>query len=139
MRSSLTETQGKTGPTIAEVAARWTARRAEWSRLGARLDGEKLASEILADLTAIVSVERDTLLSVKAAAAETGYSADSLGRMIRVGKLENHGSKRRPLVRRDDLPRRVRSERRVAATMDTEATSIGAVTRLAVASRLHRA
>ena len=139
MRSSLSESPRKTGRTIAEVTARWTARRAEWSRLGVRLDGEKLASEILADLTAIVTVERDTLLSVKAAAAETGYSADSLGRMIRVGKLENHGSKRRPLVRRDDLPRRVRSQRRVAATMDAEATSIGAVTRLAVASRLHRA
>ena len=139
MRSSLTETPGNTGATIAEVAARWTARREEWSRLGVRLDGEKLASEILADLTAIVTVERDTLLSVKAAAAETGYSVDSLGRMIRVGKLEKHGSKRRPLVRRDDLPRRVRAERRVAATRDAEATSIGAVTRLAVASRLHRA
>ena len=139
MRSPLTVAPREADRTIADVAARWTARRAEWGRLGVRLDGEKLASEILADLTAIVSVERDTLLSVRAADAETGYSADSLGRMIRVGKLENHGSKRRPLVRRDDLPRRVRSERRVAATRDTEATSIGAVARLAVASRLHRA
>lgn len=40
------------------------------------------------------------------AALWSGYDVDSIGRMIREGKLTNHGNKNRPKVRRSDLPRK---------------------------------
>jgi hypothetical protein len=38
----------------------------------------------------------------------TGYSADHLGRLIREGKLANHGRPNAPRVRAADLPRKRR-------------------------------
>lgn len=46
------------------------------------------------------------LVSLKRAALISGYDAKSLGKMIKAGKLVNHGTVRRPLVRRGDLPRK---------------------------------
>ncbi len=43
-------------------------------------------------------------LTLSQAAAENGYSADHLARLIREGRLPNAGRKHRPLVRRCDLP-----------------------------------
>lgn len=63
----------------------------------------------------------DELLTLQAAAEESGYSADHLGRLVRDGKLANHGRSHVPRVRRGELPRKPaalhseRSEDKVAA------------------------
>lgn len=59
----------------------------------------------------------DRLLSLGEAAAASGYSVDHLGRLIRQGRIANAGRKGKPLVRLEDLPRRV---------AELEATSITA-------------
>jgi hypothetical protein len=45
-------------------------------------------------------------LSLGEAAAETGYSADHLGRLVRQGRIPNAGRKNAPRVLRSDLPRK---------------------------------
>lgn len=90
----------------ARILAKWVQRRAEWPGLAVRVDGAKLAEEVLADLAALAEVEIGELLTLRAAADECGYDEDSLGRMIRRGRLISYGEKGRPLVRRGDLPRK---------------------------------
>ena len=46
------------------------------------------------------------LISVAQAAIETGWSVDGIGGMIADGRVPNHGTKRRPKVRRGDIPRK---------------------------------
>ena len=46
------------------------------------------------------------LLTLTEAAAVCGYSPDHLGRLLRQGKLRNHGRSNAPRVRRVDLPRK---------------------------------
>ncbi len=45
-------------------------------------------------------------VSVAEAAVLSGYTANGLGGMIRRGEIENVGTKRRPRIRRRDVPRR---------------------------------
>lgn len=51
-------------------------------------------------------MDQTELVSPTEAALLSGYDADSIGRMIRDGRLTNHGSKNRPKVRRSDLPKK---------------------------------
>ena len=88
------------------VRARWRALREELRRLGALVDGSKLCDEVLADLDAALTAAADEILSLKQAAAESGYSADYLARLIRAGKLPNAGRPHAPAIRRRDLPRK---------------------------------
>lgn len=46
-------------------------------------------------------------LTLQEAAAESGYSTDHLGRLLRASELPNGGTKGHPRIRRSDLPRRV--------------------------------
>lgn len=46
------------------------------------------------------------LLTLTEAANDCGYSADHLSRLVRRGAITNHGKAGRPLVRRQDLPRK---------------------------------
>lgn len=55
-------------------------------------------------------------VSVQEAALLTGYTADALGRMLARGDLQNVGNKRRPRVRRMDLPAKPGYRRRAAST-----------------------
>lgn len=95
--------------TAAELRDRWQRRLDEWRRLGVSVDGAKLAAEILADLDRLASDSADQLLSLSEAAALSGYHAESLARLIRQGKLTNHGTRRRPRLRCADLPHKARS------------------------------
>lgn len=89
-----------------QITARWIARRDEWARLGASLNGSALAEDVLADLRALAEAEEGELLNLTQAAGASGYSADHLGREIREGRIPNAGRLNRPLVRRGDLPRK---------------------------------
>jgi hypothetical protein len=46
------------------------------------------------------------VLSLVDAAAECGYSADHLGRLVRSGQLPNSGRRKAPKIRRRDLPKK---------------------------------
>jgi hypothetical protein len=48
----------------------------------------------------------DELLNLTQAAAESGYSPDSLRRFLNDGLLHDHGGPYRPRIRRADLPRK---------------------------------
>jgi len=89
-----------------EFRDKWEARRDEWSRRGISALAGPLLDEILADLDAVVRDERMELLTLTQAALRSGYSPDSLGRMVRSGKLANLGRKNAPRVRAADLPRK---------------------------------
>ena len=89
--------------TLAELRQRWTQRRDEWRRLGVQVDGAKLAEEILAELEQL-DAAGEQLLTLVEAAAECGYSADHLGRLLRDGVIANAGRPRAPKIRRRDLP-----------------------------------
>jgi hypothetical protein len=66
-------------------------------------------------LEAALRPTNDELLSLRDAAALSGYSVDHLGRLIREGRIPNCGRKGKPLVRSRDLPRRI-------AAMDADGT-----------------
>lgn len=56
------------------------------------------------ELETALRAHDDEPLSLAAAAADSGYSADHLARMVRDGKIPNAGRHGAPLVRRGDLP-----------------------------------
>jgi hypothetical protein len=97
----------------AEIIERWVQRQAEWSRLRIQVDGAALAAEVVVDLESLVRSRDLDALTLSAAAAVSGYSADHLSRLIRKGALLNVGRKGAPRIRRKDLP--IRPQASVAA------------------------
>jgi len=93
---------------IHEVPALWRQRAAEWRRVGA--DAQAKTAEILADeLAEALSFQDEKPLTLADAARECGYNADSLGRLVREGKLPNAGRPNAPRILRRDLPHKVPS------------------------------
>jgi hypothetical protein len=104
----------------ADATARWEARRDELSTLHAQVDGAALVSQFLRDLDALIVDEPP--VSLAAAAKRTGYSADHLSRLIRTGKLTDHGRKHAPRVRISECPKKVLAIRSSQAyNADTDA------------------
>jgi hypothetical protein len=89
-----------------EFRQKWEARRDEWSRRGISAPVGPLLDEVLTDLDSVTRDEGTELLTLTQAAIRSGYSADSLGRMVRTGQLTNRGRKNAPRVRAADLPRK---------------------------------
>ncbi len=98
----------------AELVAKWEERAKELRRLHAHVDGAVLCEEALKDFTEVLESEERELLSLRDAAALSGYSEDHLSRLIRDGTVPNAGRRGAPRVRRGDLPKRAGS--RVAAS-----------------------
>ena len=66
-----------------------------------------VAYEKCADqLEDVLALESACALTLQEAAAESGYSADHLGRMVREGKIPNAGKARAPRIAQRDLPRK---------------------------------
>ena len=95
---------------------RWLTRRDELRRLHALVDGATLCDELLAELDQIADSGANELLPLHRAAAESGYSVDHLGRLLRDGKLANAGRVNAPRIRRGDLPIKARH----AVALDAE-------------------
>ena len=91
--------------TLAELRRQWIQRRDEWRRLGVHVDGARVAEEILADLEQL-DASGEQLLTLVEAAAESGFSADHLGRLVRDGTIPNAGRPKAPRIRRRDLLRK---------------------------------
>jgi hypothetical protein len=86
--------------------AKWTGLRDEWSRRGFSAPVGPIVDELLADLRSVDRDEGAELLNLTQAALRSGYSPDSIGRMLRTGLLVNRGRKNAPRVRAADLPRK---------------------------------
>jgi hypothetical protein len=83
--------------TIDDLRRQWALRRDEWTRLGIRVDGGKLAEEIVLALDKLGEADSRNV-SLKEAAEITGRTADHLGRMIRKQQLPNVGRKHAPRI-----------------------------------------
>ena len=90
----------------AEFQAKWATRQRELERLHAHVDGAILCQEVLHDFAAVTASTDDEPLSLREAAARSGYSEDHLARLIRQGTIPNAGRRGAPRIRRGDLPRR---------------------------------
>ncbi len=84
--------------------------------------------------TALAEYDQATL-TLKEAAAESGYSADHLGKLIRDGKLPNAGRRNAPRLRRQDLPAKLRPFDGVAPFLNTSTTSREQIVRSVVNER----
>lgn len=85
---------------------RWTARRDELATLCATVEAAALIDAILSELRAAFAEYENTVLTLDAAAARSGYSRDHLARLIRSGVLPNSGRPGAPRLRLRDIPAR---------------------------------
>ena len=92
--------------TLAELTARWLERRDAYARLEVSVPAAKLIDELLSEMRQLGTTSDDDLLSLTEAATFSGYSADHLGRLVRMGMLKNFGRHGAPRVRRGDVPRK---------------------------------
>jgi hypothetical protein len=67
-----------------------------------------MARSFVADLEAFERERAFEALTLKEAAAESGYSEAHLGRLVSEGKLRNAGEKGSPRIRRRDLGKKPR-------------------------------
>jgi hypothetical protein len=88
--------------------SRWEQRRDWLAGLGASVNAVALIDAIMSELRALWQQHDDQHLTLAQASAESGYSVDHLGRLVREGRLANVGRRRAPRVRRCDLPKKVR-------------------------------
>ena len=89
-----------------DLIARWSARRADFARLHALVDGSSLIDEILSDLEQLAARTDEEGLTLAQASKRCGYAPDSLSRLIRQEKLTNIGRRGAPRVRASELPKR---------------------------------
>jgi hypothetical protein len=92
-------------PRTAELVRGWREQAARYDRDGLT-SAARLLERVADDLAAALRAESDTVVSLADGARLSGYAADSLGRMIRDGRLSNYGRKHAPKVRIGDLPLR---------------------------------
>lgn len=85
---------------------KWCREAECYERDGASVDGGAVLRRCAAELERAAADYGAELLGLRDAAAESGYSADHLGRLVRDGALPNAGKPNAPRIRRCDLPRR---------------------------------
>lgn len=90
--------------TLDALLANWRARREEFARFGAIVDGATLCDELLAELDCALQERDSAVLTLCEAAALSGYTADHLGRLIRQGRIPNGGRRGAPRIRVRDIP-----------------------------------
>ena len=90
---------------LTSLAERWLADAATARRYGAESVAVAL-ERAAADVREVLTDADDELLTLTAAAAESGYSADYLGELLRERPELNAGRKHAPRIRRRDLPRK---------------------------------
>lgn len=90
-----------------DLVSKWTAKREDWSRFKAQVDGVAVCDELLEDIAAVIATSQNTVLTLRKAAEVSGYSEDHLGRQVLQGKIPNAGRKGSPRIKAGDLPRRI--------------------------------
>lgn len=87
---------------LRDLVARWGDKATDLRRYAPEVANaiEDCASE----LSVALGAESDTPLTFAEAAAESGYSAEHLRKLVASGKIENAGRPNAPRIRRADLP-----------------------------------
>jgi hypothetical protein len=95
--------------TLSEFCVRWESRAQELERLGALVPAADLCRAMLTDLSQLELTKEEPPLSLKEAAALSGYSEAHLLRLVTQGKLLSlraPGRHGRHAFRRTDLPQK---------------------------------
>lgn len=90
---------------ILAVTRRWRGDAALLRKYG-HADTATLTEVCAAQIEAVVREADDDLLTLRAAARESGFSPDHLGRLLRQGRIPNAGRRGSPRIRRGDLPKK---------------------------------
>jgi hypothetical protein len=98
-----------------EFRAKWSARRAEWEKLGVLLSAAKLCEEFIADFENVLTSQDEAVVNTNEAAVMTGYSRERLLGLYRQGRLRGHRKGKNVFFRAGDLPRKPRAGRPVVA------------------------
>src|SRR5258708_33645315 len=98
-----------------EFRAKWSARRAEWEKLGVLLSAAKLCEEFTADFENVLASQDEAVLNTNEAAVMTGYSRDRLLGLYRQGQLRGHKKGKHVFFRAGDLHRAPRGGRPIIA------------------------
>src|SRR5712692_3211443 len=96
-----------------EFRAKWSARRAEWEKLGVLLSAAKLCEEFITDFEDVLTSHDEAVLNTNQAAAMTGYSRAQLLHLYKQGRLRGHKNGKHVFFRAGDLPRKPRGGRPV--------------------------
>ncbi len=88
---------------VRSLASVWRSDAMLLRRRGAELQAGTLESAAT-DLEQALAQGDDELLGLAAAAKQSGFSVDHLGRLLRSGAIPNAGRKHAPRIRRADLP-----------------------------------
>ena len=89
-----------------EFRAKWSARRAEWEKLGVMLNAAKLCEEFIADFEDVLTSHDEAVLNTNQASAITGYSRAQLLHLYKQGRLRGHKKGNNVFFRAGDLPRK---------------------------------
>jgi len=89
-----------------EFVAKWANEAEAMRQRGVLVNGALLLDEVLRDFDVVTRGRANELLTLTDGAAESGYSAEYLGTLIRQGKIQNAGRPHAPRIRRQDLPRK---------------------------------
>src|SRR5258708_11882694 len=98
-----------------EFQAKWTARRAEWEKLGVLVSGAKMCEEFIADFENVLTSHDEAVLNTNQAAAMTGYSRAQLLHLYKQGRLRGHKNGKHVFFRAADLPRKPKGSRPITA------------------------
>lgn len=92
----------------------------------------RVFAECARDLEAQLTAAENELLNLRRAAELSGYSERTIANMIADGRIENHGRRGAPRIRRGDLPRKPAARKRVGEyDPDADAAELVAKLRLA--------
>lgn len=120
-------------PGVSDLSALWRSHAVRLRELaGPATEGSAHVYERVADeLEAALRWQAEQLLTLDEAHAESGYTADHLGREVRKGRIPNAGQKGAPRIRRGDLPRKAGAlpPPPVAGHIDRDAIARAVITR----------
>jgi predicted DNA-binding transcriptional regulator AlpA len=89
-----------------EFRAKWSARRAEWEKLGVVVNGARMCEEFIADFENVLTSHDEAVVNTNEAAAMTGYSRAQLLHLYKQGRLRGHKNGKHVFFRAGDLPRK---------------------------------
>lgn len=117
-----------------DFRAKWGTEAEALRRRNATVSAAELCEEILNDFDAFVAAGSEVSLNLQEAAAESGYSPDHLGALVRQGKIPNAGRPNAPRIRRSDLPRKPSSLRPPSRDIKLVGATPGQIARAVVNS-----
>lgn len=115
---------------------KWATEATALRRRRALVDGAALLEEVLADFAAVARADAEEILDLRQAARESQYSADHLGRLVRLGKIPNVGRPHAPRIRRGDLPRKPAALRPEASRLSLLGATPRQIARTVVTSQV---